>query len=290
MDLSKSILAIIAVFVGVLVTATILVPVVGGFTDDEVTIENTGARYSLYELGDTHTITFTADSMITDGVAQPLPDTSDYGSATVVYGTGIFRYHSDGNIRFWGVLSGGDINRSLGLAVNVTITIDETGTARAINSDSSVVPREFSGTLMYANPSGDYALSKTPYVVDDSPIYGCGNTVISDVTYTLSWAGSVEDGITVSWVYPPEQETGEIVVNTSEVRSNLLKIDSIVIPIEGTDGEATYTYFFAPYEVSYDNPNKLDNSTYTALLLVLPVLMFIVCALVAVRAISGRAD
>lgn len=290
MDLSKSILAIIAVFVGVLVTATILIPVVGGFTDDEVTIENTGARYSLYELGDTHTITFTADSIITDGVAQPLPDTSDYGSATVVYGTGIFRYHSDGNIRFWGVLGGGDVNRSLGLAVNVTITIDETGTALATSSDISITARTFSNTVMYANPAGDYALSKTPYVLDDSPIYGCGNTVIEETIYTLSWSGSVEDGITISWVYPPEQEIGDIEVNTTEVKTNLLKIDSIVIPIESASGEATYTYFFAPYEITYDNPNKLDNGTYVALLLVLPVLMFIVCALVAVRAISGRAD
>lgn len=275
---------IIGLVVGIIMIGSLMVPVLSAQTSETKIIENEGARYSLYEVGDTHTITFTADSMITDGVAQPLPDTSEYGSATVLYGTGIFRYHSDGNIRFWGVLSGSDVNRSLGSAVNVTITIDESGTALATSSDESVIPREFSNTVMYANPAGNYALSYNPYVVEDSTIYGCGNTVIEDTTYTMSWTGTVE-GITVSWVYPPDQEIGTIEYNTTSIATNLLKVDSIVIPIESAGGDATYTYFFAPYEVEYDNPEYIGSDN-ASLVLVIPVIFIVSLVIFAVRFIN----
>lgn len=271
MDAQKFATLIAAVVLAAIMLSSMLIPIVSSSTSTEATITNEGAKYSLYETGDTHTITFTSDSIITDGVAQPLPDTSLYGSATIVYGTGIFRYHSDGNVRFWGVLASGDVNRSLGSAVNVTIAIDETGTATATSTDESVTPRNFSGVIMYANPAGDYALSYNPYVVEDSTIYGCGNTIIEDTTYTMAWTGTTE-GITVSWVYPPEQEIGTIAVNTTDVQTNLLKIDSIEIPIESAGGGATYTYFFAPKEITYENPDYAGESEST-LLGVIPILV-----------------
>lgn len=286
MDLSKSVLAIIAVFVGVLVTATILVPVVGGFTDDEVTVENEGARYSLYELGDTHTITFTADSMITDGVAQPLPDTSVYGSATVVYGVGgVIRVAPNG-ITWYGSISGQGANRYIGSLESTTITIDAEGRTTAVSGSNE---RGLNGSIMYPDPKGALALSYNPYVLEDSEIYGAGVTNIEGTYYSLYWSGT-SAGVTAEPIPPNSHVLGDSVVNTSNPYTNLLKINSVVIAGDTADADFTYTYFFAPYKVVCDNPNQLDNGTYTALLLILPVLMFVACALLAVRAISGRAD
>lgn len=264
---------IVGIVVAIIVVSVVLIPVTGEVTAETATIKNKGAHYSLYEEGETHTITFTADSMITDGVAQPLPDTSVYGAATVAYGnTGIIRYSSAGHLGWYGIVSGSGQSRDLGLATNVTINIaaDSIGSTSGASTDRSI-----GYTIAYANPNGQYALTYTPYVLEDSIIFGAGNTVVGGVNYGIYWTGTV-DNITVSSILPPDQEIGDITVNTTNPATNLLKIDSVVIPNITADTDLTYTYFFAPATLVYDNPGYIGD-TLAAILSVVPI--FVVLAI-----------
>lgn len=275
---------VIALVVGGLLVGGLLIPSIEGMTEPEKTIINKGANYALYELGETHTITFTADSMITDGVAQPLPDTSVYGAATVAYGAGgMIRYHTNGYLAWWGNVYGEGSNRSLGPAVNITLNIDENGT---LLSDGASTNRGFTGTVMYANPAGNLALSYNPYVVEDSHIYGAGATDVAGVSYGVMWDGTVSE-ITVSPTYPPAQDFGEVTVNTTNPATNLLKITSVVIPDTTAGADFTYTYFFAPKEITYDNPLQLD-ATQIAMFGVISILGIVALVVVAANGIRNK--
>lgn len=247
----KIIQASIFAVIGILVFAALLIPVINGATDTEATINNKGAKYALYETGETHTITFTADSMITDGVAQPIPDTSVYGGATIAYGEGGFiRISYDNNLYWWGSVGGSGSQRYLGPATSITITIDDTG---RLDTTGASTNRGFGGTVVYPNPNGNLALTYNPYVLEDSHIYGAGATTVGGVSYGVIWDGTISE-ITATGTYPPDQEFGDITVTTTNPATNLLKVSSVVIP-DVTAGESfTYTYFYAPATLTYDNP------------------------------------
>ena len=289
MDPKRIVTLVVGASVMVLIFSAILVPIIGTGTNTTATADNAGPRYALYEAGEAHAITFTADSMITDGVAQPLPDTSVYGSATVIYGTaGIIRYTSEGRLGWYGVISGAGQNRDLGLATNITINVSEEGIGTTEGASSN---RSIGTVIAYANPTGQYALTYNPYVLEDSTIFGAGNTVIEGVNYGVYWTGTVTDGITVSSIIPPNQVIGEVTINTSNPATNLLKIDSVVIPDTTAGADLTYTYFFAPAQITYDNPTYVNDSGVRALLSAIPIIAMIgiVLAVVGV-AIVGRND
>lgn len=274
---------LVSVLVGCLLVG-VMVPVIGSMTSTEATYTNHGSAYSLYEMGDTHTITFTADSMITDGVAQPRPDTSRYGSATIAYGSGgLIRLVSNGGIQWWGSVSGEGSNRYIGPSTTTTITISETGVCTASGDNNS---RSFSGTIMYANPSGNLALTYNPYVLEDSQIYGCGTTTVDAITYGIYWDGTVE-GITANAIVPPTQNFGDIIVNTTNPYTDLLKVDSVVIANETAGENFTYTYFFAPKEITYDNPQYVG-VTLSSILDLLPLLAGVCLLMIGVAYFINR--
>lgn len=276
---------VIALVVGGLLVGGLLIPTVQGMTETEKTQINEGANYALYESGDTHVITFTETTMITDGIAQPLPDTSVYGAATVVYGTGgIMRIDSSGTLRFWGYISGDAVaDRSMGAATNVTLTISDDG---SIASSGATIDRGFSGLIMYPNPVGNYALSYNPYILEDSIIYGAGATNVGGINYGVTWTGDIE-GVEVTSIYPPDQEITGTVVNTTNPVTNLLKVSSVVISDATADADFTYTYFFAPKEISYLNPIQLD-ATQIALFGVISILGIVALVVVAANGIRNK--
>lgn len=274
---------IITMVVGIIMTGALLAPIISDNTDTEKTLTNVGANYSLYEAGETHTITFTTDSMITDGVAQPLPDISRYGSATIAYGEGgLLRLASNG-VSWWGNISGEGSSRFIGSASSTTITISDAGACTATGANNS---RSFSGTIMYANPSGNLALTYNPYVLEDSTIYGCGTTTVDAIAYGIYWSGNVSE-ITANAIVPPTQTFGTIETNTTNTTTNLLQVDSVVIPNDTAGTDFTYTYFFAPKEITYDNPNYVGSEN-AAILGAIPIVVIVAILMLAVGAIAYR--
>lgn len=283
---NKLIGTVLTIVVGVVLLGSLLIVAINDYTDETRDYRNVGTLYEPYTEGDTHTITFTEDSVVTDGVAQNLPDTSAYGAATIIYGSGgMIRYMDTGYLSWWGTIGGSAANRSLGVATAVTITIADTGATTAVGASST---RSIGLATMYPDPDGAYALAYNPRVLEDSTMYGCGVTTVGDASYAVAWTGTIEE-ITASSIFPADQEFGTIAVNTSNPATNLLKIDSVVIPNTTAGADFTYTYFFAPKSVTYENPDNLGSSN-SAILLSIPVIVIAGLLVITVRGFVGNRD
>ena len=243
---------VLSLFVGIILTASLLAPVVSEASATTSTICNEGMRMSLAD-GEAHTITFSDTEIITDGVGQSLPDTSVYGSALIMYGNysetsgGFYRLMSYGQLYYWGTVGSTGGARSLGDFRTATIEIDTNNAATATNSGAT--SRVVSNVVLYPDPAGELVLTYNPYVLRDSPIYACGYTTVDGVDYGLSFEGTAS-AVSVSSIYPPSI-VGSVTINKTNVVTDLYQIQNVAI--EDTTANATfyYSYFVAPYEVTY---------------------------------------
>lgn len=304
MDLSKSVVVIIAVFVGILITATILVPVVSNYTDESKTVINSGIPYEAVD-DNTHTLTFNAGVITVDGVViDTTLAPAGVTNYTVVYAErGFIRYDTTNVMYSCNAPEGSSaIIAQFNCTVN-TVTVEITGdTAVISSSDESVTPRTIDDVLYFISSKGDYVLATSPYVLSDTQMIAGGITVITTPVFSniyLVWSGTVEDVealVLASGANFTSVSVVDTAVNTSSIATNLLKVSSVVITVSGTangsveEVDLTYTYFLAPKTITYDNPDYLEDGTYSALLMVIPVLLFVACALIAIRGISGRSD
>lgn len=298
MEANKLIIGVMAAFIGIVMLAAVLMPVLNDATTVYVTIENEGVPYAAVD-EDTHTITVTATDddpivITVDGEVSELPDLSLYGSATIVYANRTFiRLDSAGKVNVYGATNQSTYgNTDFGYASSgITISINGNG-CTVSNADSSVT-RTITDLQYYISPAGDYRLSLKPYAQSDSSIMGAGISTIGGTTCGMTWYGTI-DNLTLWAVFPSGRTVELNSVNTTAITEykDLLKIDSVVIDWKagGTPvGSATYTYFIAPASFTAEKSVHLDPAM-NGILNVIPVLIIVAVLLGVVAVFIHRRE
>lgn len=305
MDLKNIGIISLGVVIAALLMSVLLVPIVSDATSAEKTIENTGMPFT--EAGGDHTIVVTSAGITVDGdtVDESLfPGT--FTSYTLVYGEKSFVRWAKGV----NVLSVGDsiTLRQFTIAEN-TITISLSDSTVTVSTTASSQTFTADDVLYYISPSGgDYVLALNPYVNDEQTVYAAGDTFYTGtgrpgtMRIWVVWTGEL-DTITINASgYNASSYTGVTVddatANITNVDSNLYRYDSVVFEYTATatvdeqDTEwpftATYTYFLAPAEVSYDNPSYIGSAA--AMLAIVPLLVTVGIIMAAVGIFVSRRE
>lgn len=306
MDLKNMAGVIVGVIVAVLLTSTILISYIGTATSETATYTNEGMPFAAVDEGE-HTIILTADSIEVDGEAIDMGlFPGDFSTYTIVYSEGgaFIRLDIVNDTLRW--CSTTLKNYPCNNGETVTISINGS-TATIASSDTTLTSSTISNVLYYISTKGDYVLALNPYIKADSVVIGAGSTnfgtaqgVPSSMFIYVAWGGAIDnlEGNVINFGTIGSGATYSSVVvdgfdvNTTAVKTNLLRIDSVDIDFIATSSSvdypiaAIYTYFLAPREVVYDNPIYVgsDNS---ALLSVIPILV-LAGVVVAVAAVIGR--
>ena len=298
METNKLVIGVMAAFIGIVMLAAVLMPVLNDATTVNVTIENDGVPFAAVD-EDEHTITITATAenpivITVDGEVSELPDLSLYGSATVVYADDTFvRLGSNGAVTVYGKTDQSTYGQTnIGVAsdgVSISITADE---VTVTNSDSTVT-RIIPNMEYYICPTGDYRLSLNPYVKSDSNMMGAGISTISNKSCALVWQGTM-DNITTVAVYPSGRTATFNSINTTEITEykDVYRVDSVVLDwADGGPvlGSPTYTYFIAPASFTAEKAVHLDPAM-NGILNVIPVLIIVAILLGVLAAFITRRE
>lgn len=272
---NKTVALLLTLTVGVIMVGALVAPIVASYGYETSTYYNEGMPYAEVD-DETHVITVTSDAIKVDNAeidTDLFP--SGFTAYTIVYGEETFIRLSTYDVTIRGADSGNIWTMSY--ADGETITISILGSVATVtSSDTDVTSRSISDALYYVSTSGDYVLSLNPVVLSDSQIYGAGQThwTASDEGYPANldiytaWRGTIEaitgDLIYVTASYSDTSITG-FEINTTEENNGLYTIDSILVNYSVTYTEtsteyepvSTYTYFLAPAELVYDNPNYI---------------------------------
>lgn len=183
----------------------------------------------------------------------------------------------------------------------VTITLIG-GTATFDNGASSVVSRTYTSVYIPDN-NGDYVLKKptdSVFMTKDSLIYSTGRTSAtfgSNVfAINLNLAGNIDNGVNVSVLAPAGFTASNIEVNSSVVSGyiGLYKFDNVTFDITQTSTEITtgavYSQVIVPYEVTVEKAVHADDST-RAIIGVIPLIVIVglVAGIVGVIAVRRNA-
>lgn len=141
---------------------------------------------------------------------------------------------------------------------NVTFTFSS-GTFTAGRDGGSSTTQSYT-TAYYLDKNGPLTMKKgtvSAYLNDDSPIFSTGrtSTIVSGVNMNINVQATIDDGATVSMIYP---DTGYTVTNESVNATpvnghiNLYSFDNVTFDIsgEGGSGTATYGQVIVPYQVT----------------------------------------
>lgn len=292
---NKNILNIaIALTIGVILTGSLLMPVIDEYGDETHTYTNEGISFALMDDNE-HTMKITNNGgvpeYVVDGVDTTAPTYAFNNQSTVIYG-------EDGLLRVWKV---GDTTRiriqaADGIGVNLnsgdsaTFTFDNNTVSNG-TSTATIKP------VAYLSNDSEYVQMVNPTVTNDSVIYLAGLTELihSDVAQFIAIAGyGTIDNLTIN-VISAVVGTGVTVtgtdyeVVTTDLGNGLKRIDDIAITFTMSDDTTHvghYTYFIAPKEVSYDNPNYIGESS--SLVKVIPIIVIVSILMIAVGAVVIR--
>lgn len=210
----------------------------------------------------------------------------------------ILRLYSTGDLRI--ITTTGTVNLGQVSAENpVTVTV--TGDVLSY-TDSSSQTGTVDGIKAYIASEGQMVLCLKPYVLEDSDVIIGGyahnlNSTDGDVVsigYCAS--GAIAEITAPTAVLAPVSKDGNTVsstavdVNLDKVNSDLYKVDKLLFETTWSDGEtttATYTYFLAPAEITYDNPEYLGED-YGAILGAIVVIAIAALLLIGVGMITRR--
>lgn len=297
---------VITLTVGIILAGSLLMPVINDNTDTTKTYTNLGMPYAEAVSGETHTITVTSSEITSDGetIDQTLFP-GEFGHYTLVYGSdGFVRFDVNTNVKVINI-SG---RYNLSLANDATITVSISGTGATISTTASESTYSLTDVEYFISTTGPMVLAVNPVVLNDSDIIGEGETEFSTsigipdpLDVALYWEGTTE-GITGTviqyangdnWNKPTIKES---VINTTEQAGGCLKIDSVVITYSATNRDnseynpaSTYTYFLAPKEITYNNPNYIGDGN-AAIMEAIPYLIIAALVVMAAGALYLKRD
>lgn len=295
--MKRIIMASITAVIVIVVLAGVLIPTLNDSTSSTLTYTNKGVLFALADAedADTHTIVVDSTGLTSDGDTI---DASPYlsGDYTIVFGEhSIIRYSpSTGRVDLGGTVAEGTTQqfttiRSASSEETLTLTI--TGeTMVTVNGETT---KTIEDNWAYVSNDGTYSYCVNPCVTPTDRIIGGGVTYspFSGAT-VICFDGTIE-GITAG-IYrsSPTATLTDTEVVTSNVTTNLYKIDAIKFTATQSDTErvATYTYFLAPAEVTYENPAYVGSSG-SAILAAIPALVIVALILgVVALVLRSRMD
>ena len=290
---NKLITICITLFVGIILAGAVLVPVLNDTTGATKTYINEGTYYALADPDDDTSYVITVKSVddvaVIDLDGEAITSTIT-GGYTVVFGQhSIIRYFPEnGRVILGGTVGAGTSSQFTDLRSadsSETLTLTITGdTLVTVNGETT---KTISDNWAFINPAGDYSYCYNPCVTASDRIIGGGVTYSPFSSATVICFDGTIEGIDAG-VYrsSPTVTLNDTVINTSNVATNLFRIDSIVFNCTQSDADktATYTYFLAPKEVVYDNPNYVGSAS-AAILGAIPILVIVSLILAAVGVI-----
>ena len=293
----KPAMVAIAAFVAITVIAAVLMPVLADATKTENTFTNEGYYDMQYTESDAVNIAWdhTKPHQVTiNNVDVQLPENPSV-SLTIVCGDGwLIRYTGSAFQMYLNASS----NRSASVADETDATFVAYGGTAVFTStaDSNNTATVFYTFMYYIDSTGPYVMKISDgaaYVKSDSLMYGQGRTYAVSSSMMLRVEGSVDDGVTVTNIYPnSDLEFSEATINKTEVNGykDLYEVSTItfdVTKISTSDtAEVTYSYFLVPAEVTAEKSVHFTDGE-NAILLVIPALV-IVAIIVGVLALAFR--
>lgn len=301
---NKLIPLLMALVVGIILAGSLLVPVTNDYSEAKKTIENEGMPYT--EAGGDHTIVVDSNGITYDGDAV---DRSlfpgNFQNYTLVYGTESFVRYGSPNVL---TVSDSEGIKTFNITTGTVVTITLSGTSVTVTTSAAATTFIADDVLYHISPSGgDYVLALNPYVSEGDTVYAAGDTFFTGsdgrpgpVRLWIIWTGDNEDVTVVANGFNGSSYSSVTVadptVTIENPKTNLYRYESVVFDWTATatvedvettyDLTSTYTYFLAPKEVTYDNPNYVENGTN--LISVIPILVIVAILMIAVRAIAYR--
>lgn len=294
MELSKITTGVICLVVGIMVTFTLLIPVIDDVTHTEDTFTNEGLwRMSAIKDGDVWTRDPSIENLWSfNGSSEVLPS---LGNSALLGDNWCIRSNGQGR----GETLSGNASSLSATAGEIDITLTGLG-------GSSVQSLPGYGW----DPNGSYLMKNwnaDTYVLGDSIIYGTGASSVGDTGVIIHVEGTVNDGATVTVMQNSGGATisnvvvSDVVVNAVAVEGydSLYKFTSITanVSLDATVGGTTssqsgsivYNMVVVPYEVTAELSNH-TSSMNIAVIAIIPLLVIVALVMVAVRMISGRSD
>lgn len=298
MNSNKTLGIIFAIVIGVIFVGSLLAPTIDNYDTEKLTIQNTGSYFTTVDAEDEHTIVFSTDKIVYDGVDVAYPEgfgTGNDRNATLMVGEDWFLRADAGITRLLvagppqqylvlGNLSDGDI----------TATISGGDVTFAYGTDSTAT-RE--GVVMTVANEGDYVLCNNPYILEDTNLIGgirnigvaydtfevvkgTINNMTAEASRVYVWATSTNTTIDNA-VFTPDVEN---------VSGNLLKLNKIEENLTFADGgEVTIniSYLIAPVEITYDNPEYIGDE-YSGILGAIIIISIVALLMLGVKMITRR--
>ena len=301
----KPAMVAIAAFIVVVVLGAVLMPVLDDATTTEDKFTNEGYfKVSTYDISSSDTLLIKWDhtapnQMTVNGEVVALPTATDSVTYTVV-GTSdntLLRYQNNPSSTVMQAYGGANWSCSTTNGYDMTFSI--TGSTATITSTQNVnspTTLTLTGTVYYANVTGDYVMKKSnvsAYLNGDSDVYGIGTSVISGTGGKVTkLSGSIDDGFTGAVVYPTSGYTsGDVTATYSQVSDHLdlyslEKCTWVVTDSNSVETTITYSYFIVPSEVTAERSVHLS-ANENAILLVIPALV-IIAILIGILAVAFR--
>ena len=306
-DTKSIVYGTISIIIAVLVTVTILIPVVSESTIAYDTFANGEYYITMDKIDSTsekRVIEWTKEtntSITVDGVEM----TPNWDSVSIVAtDTDIVRCTKQGGAYFINMV-GATVPNGIGNSNydSVTVTIED-GTIEfyGLIGDTPYTESASFTTAFCINPSneGDYSyIMKTPtakaYVLGDSEIYGIGFSSFGGSWQNIfSISGTIDDGITVSLVSTtladdPVISNEQTVYETIDDHKNLYKFEkeTFTVTYNDTDYSLTYSYVIVPAEVTAERSIHPDDATST-IINIIPLLVIVGIILGCVGLIAYR--
>lgn len=311
--INKLIPSIITILVAVIMTATLLVPILSEEASSEKTFTNDGYfRMAHYGTDTDVTIAWSAENpktMIVNDVAVPINYNVEGGQVTIVADTNfIVRLNASNTMSY--IAQTGGTHTAIESATYVF-----SGGSASITNTSDGTPTTYTTTyedIYVPSLNGEFVMKefdKTAYVNEDSEIFAFGLTRIKNSTGTIAspgagfeFSGSIADGIEGRiWRGSDNVTVANEQINYTAVDAyvDLYKFDSITAtatyhetiddePVD-TDTQVTYNYLLVPYQVTSEKTQHLSDSV-NSLIMIIPVLVICAILIVAVRMIylNGR--
>lgn len=271
MDAKTIAVALVCVMVGAVMFGA-LIPVFGDVTATEDTFTNTGYYRMSYVETDTD-ITITWDhtkphEIVVNSDIVKLPDNPDVTLSIVMNDTWIVRYTGDALQMYLNASSHRDASVSAGTDAEITLsggTVNWVSTADENNTATTTYTYVY-----YATNDGPYIMKSaldSAYLKGDSLIYGHGRSYVAGSSHMYRVTGTIDDGITVTDVYPSSGITnGDPIINDQAMNNyiDLYKFDNVSFEVTNENnneqGTVTYSYVVVPYEVTAERSVHPDES------------------------------
>lgn len=301
MDTKSIVYGTISIIIAVLVTVTILIPVVADSTAETDTFTNEG-YFRMSHFDDTTNHTFSWDhtdpnNVTVDGTAINVSGAKDMGITAIADTNWIVRVNTSasGNVLALSLIlsTGGTNSASTSNEKDMTITFNAGSMSALIGDDTK------SGTytdLWLPSLDGDYIMKlsdKDAYINADSKLVAYGLSRVknhnggttSSPGFGISMVGSYEDGLTTTvWRDGSTGSVKDETINVTEDSSHndLYELSTITATFVLTQTEndetfqtetpLTYSYFIVPYQVTAERTIHPDAMTST-IINIIPILV-----------------